>query len=207
MCNTNDQRSSKNKPRPFRSGFSKIIYLEDDPSFCGRIRKHLRNPPMRTVVSIVFVIFAVPVLLAYPRVSGVAKENWGNVQQARERHFVNVTAASWIYPFLRRHAHRMQTAQFPNEWRSISFKHGPCLPSHMDQLPTGKYSYAVEQACISLDKIQANYAGYCYTVSTCDIPGEAVEALQVVLDRLRFAFSDANLAPLVTDEQGQNRYD
>ncbi|MBT3554513.1 MAG: hypothetical protein HN926_08805 [Chloroflexi bacterium] len=79
-----------------------IIFVEDDTSLKGRLRKHLRNPPMRSVFLIVLLVFAIPVAIAYPKVSGVAQENWSDVQQARERHFVNVTVASRIYPFLRK---------------------------------------------------------------------------------------------------------
>lgn len=105
---------------------------------------------MRTVFLIVFVIIAVPSLIVMPKVTIVARENWANVQLARERHFVNVTAASWIYPFLRRQAERMQEAEIPIEWRGVSFQNGPCFPEHMEQLPTGKYSYAIQTACKSL---------------------------------------------------------
>ena len=78
-----------------------------DTSFKGRLRRHFRNPPLSTVLLIVFMVIAIPAGIAYPKVSSVARENWGNVQIARERHFVNVTAASWIYPFLRRQAERV----------------------------------------------------------------------------------------------------
>ncbi len=161
---------------------------------------------MRTVFLLVFVILAIPVAIAYPKVSSVARENWSDVQQVRERQFVNVTAASWIYPFLRRQAVRMQQADVPIEWRAISFKNGPCLPDHMTQLPPGKYSYAVETACINLDKIQTKYSADCAQTSDCDIPDRAVEELQLVLDRLKVAFSDANMVQMVTDDLGQVRY-
>ena len=160
---------------------------------------------MRTAILIVFAIFAIPMAIAYPRVSGVAKENWSNVQLARERHFVNVTAASWIYPFLRRQAVRMQDAEIPIHWRGVSFEYGPCFPEHMEQLSTGKYSYAIETACKSLHEIQTKYAANCAQTSDCNIPDEAKFELQVVLDRLKVAFSDANLVQPPTDDQGQIR--
>jgi hypothetical protein len=205
---SNSQRGSRDGDREFRTrhpGLAGITYVEEDSSLRGRVRKHLRNPPMRTVFLIVFILVAIPVAIAYPSVSGVAKENWGDVQQSRERHFVKVTAASWIYPFLRRQAERMQLADVPGEWRSVSFKNGPCFPEHMTQLPTGKYAYAVETACKNLDKIQMTYAADCAQTSACNIPEQAVVDLQIVLDRLKVAFSDANLVDLATDDQGQVR--
>jgi hypothetical protein len=182
-----------------------IVYVDDDRSIRGRLRKHLRNPPMRTVFLIVFIVFAIPIVIAYPRVSNVAQENWSSVQQSRERHFVNVTAASWIYPFLRRQVHKMMEADVPGEWRSVSFRNGPCLPEHMTQLPPGKYAYAIETACVTLDEIQTKYAPDCAQTSACSIPEEAIVDLQIVLDRLKVAFSDANLVLPPTDDQGQIR--
>lgn len=184
-------------------GLAGIVYVEDDRSFRGRVRKHLRNPPMRTVFLIVFIVFAIPLAIVYPKVSNVAKENWSDVQLSRERHFVNVTAASWIYPFLRRQVQRMQEADVPAEWRGMSFTNGPCLPEHMSQLPTGKYAYAIETACMNLDEIQMKYALDCAQTSACNIPEQALVELQIVLDRLKVAFSDANLVQPATDDQGQ----
>jgi len=171
----------------------------------SRLRMHLRNPPMRTVFLIVLVIIAVPSLIVMPKVTSVARENWANVQLARERHFVNVTAASWIYPFLRRQAERMQEADVPIEWRGVSFQNGPCFPEHMEQLPTGKYSYAIQTACESLHEIQTKYAADCARTANCDIPESAVVELQIVLDRLKVAFSDANLVQEVEGDGGQSR--
>lgn len=186
-------------------GLAEITYAVDDTSLKGRLRRHLRNPPLRTVLLIAFIILAIPVAIAYPKVSNVARENWSDVQLSRERHFVNVTAASWIYPFLRRQAKRMQTAEIPIDWRPVSFKTGPCLPEHMTQLPTGKYAYAIETACKSLDTIQMTYAVDCAETSACNIPGQAVIELQQVLDRLKVAFSDANLVQPYPDDLGQIR--
>lgn len=160
---------------------------------------------MRTVFLIVFVIIAVPSLIVMPKVTSVARENWANVQLARERHFLNVTAASWIYPFLRRQAERMQEAEIPIEWRGVSFQNGPCFPEHMEQLPTGKYSYAIQTACKSLHEIQTKYVADCATTANCNIPESAVVELQIVLDRLKVAFSDANLVQEVEGDGGQSR--
>jgi hypothetical protein len=184
---------------------AKITFVADDRSFKGRLRKHLRNPPMRTVFLLVLIAIAIPSIIISPKVSTVAKSNWSDVQQARERHFVNVTAASWVYPFLRRQAERMQEADVPIEWRGISFINGPCLAEHMKQLPVGKYAYAIETACGTLHEVQMKYAADCANTSTCNIPEEAVFELQVVLDRLKVAFSDANLVQPAGDDQGQVR--
>jgi hypothetical protein len=205
---SNNQRGLQNEDREFRARHPRLAgikYAREDSSLRARVRQHLRNPPMRTVALIVFIVLAIPVAIAYPSVSDVAKENWGDVQQARERHFVKVTAASWIYPFLRRQAERMQQADVPIEWRGVSFTNGPCLAEHMTQLPTGKYAYAIETACQNLHEIQMTYAIDCAQTSACNIPEQAVIDLQIVLDRLKVAFSDANLVQLETDDQGQVR--
>ena len=99
----------------------------------------------------------------------------------------------------------MQTATVPSEWRGVSFQNGPCLPEHMEQLPSGKYTYAIETACNSLDTIQTTYAPDCAETAACDIPDQAVIELQAVLDRLRVAFSDANLVDRYPENAGQLR--
>ena len=180
---------------------SEVTFIGDDRSLRGRIRQHLRNPPMRTIFLIVLIVSAIPFAIIYPKVSKVAQDNWKVVELSRERHFVNVTAASWIYPFLRLQAVRMQNAEVPIEWRGISFKHGPCLNEHMSQLPVGKYAYAIETACKNLDKIQMTYASDCSETSKCIIPDEAVVELQIVLDRLKVAFSDAGLGIKADDQE------
>ena len=198
--------NSDDKDRQFRArhpGFAGFALGVGDTSFKGRLRRHFRNPPLSTILLAILILIAIPVGIAYPKVSDIARENWGNVQIARERHFVNVTAASWIYPVLRRQAERMQDADVPIEWRGMSFQNGPCLAEHMDQLPVGKYGYAIRLACSDLDKIQTTYAAECAESSECNIPGEAVAELQDVLDRLRVAFSDANLVQPYPDDVGQ----
>lgn len=182
-------------------GLAEITFVGDDRPLRGRIRQHLRNPPMRTIFLIALVVASIPIYIVYPKVSKVAQENWSVVELRRERHFVNVTAASWIYPFLRMQATRMQSAEVPIEWRGVSFKHGPCLPEHMSQLPVGKYAYAIETACKNLDKIQMTYASDCAQTSDCIIPNEAVVELQIVLDRLKVAFSDAGFGIQVDDQE------
>ena len=158
---------------------------------------------MRTIMLIAFIALAIPVAIAYPKVSSDARENWSDVQQSRERQFVSVTAASWIYPHLRRQAERMQTAYVPIEWRGVSFTNGACFAEHLDQLPIDKFGYAIRSACESLDIIQNTYAADCAETAACNIPEQAVFELQVVLDRLKVAFSDANLVHPYPDDLGQ----
>ena len=152
---------------------------------------------MRTVILIALIVLAIPTAFFYPSVSSNARENW------RQRQFVNVTAASWIFPYLRRQAERMQTADVPAEWRGVSFTNGACFAEHMDQLPVGKYTYAIKNACETLHTIQMSYAADCAETSACNIPEQAVVELQDVLERLRVAFSDANLVQPYPDDLGQ----
>jgi hypothetical protein len=182
-----------------------LAYADEAHGFKANLRRHLRNPPMRTVLLLIVIAVAIPTAIVYPKVSNVVQGNWSDVQEARERHFVNVTAASWIYPFLRRQAEKMQQADVPAEWRSVSFTNGPCFAGNLVQLPGGKYAYAIETACSSLDEIQFKYVTDCATTAACNIPEEAVFELQIVLDRLKVAFSDANLVQPATDDQGQIR--
>ncbi|GIT17472.1 MAG: hypothetical protein CM1200mP39_02780 [Dehalococcoidia bacterium] len=79
----------------------KITFIGDDRSLRGRIGQHLRNPPMRTIFLIALIVASIPFAIIYPKVSKVAQDNWKVVELSRERHFVNVTAASWIYPFFK----------------------------------------------------------------------------------------------------------
>jgi hypothetical protein len=186
-------------------GLARITSAADDMSFKSRLRRHLRNPPMCTVFLIALIVVAIPVAIVYPGVSSTARENWSDVQQSRQRQFVNVTAASWIFPYLRRQTERMKTADVPMEWRAVSFTNGACLAEHMDQLASGKYSYAIKNACETLHTIQMTYAADCAETSACNIPPQAVGELQDVLDRLRVAFSDANLVQPYPDDLGQIR--
>ena len=201
-----DLGRTKAKDSDFRKlhpHLAEIVYVTDDPTLGGRVRRHLRNPSIITILLIVLVVLAIPSAIAYPRVSSVAKENWSDVQQSRQRQFVNVTAASWIFPYLRRQAERMKTADVPIEWRGTSFTNGACLAEHMDQLPVGKYGYAIRIACESLHTIQMTYAADCAETSACHIPAQAVVELQDVMERLRVAFSDANLVQPYPDDLGQ----
>ena len=97
----------------------------------------------------------------------------------------------------------MQAADVPIEWRGVSFTNGACLAEHMDQLPAGKYSYAIRTACETLHTVQTTYAADCAETSACDIPRQAVVELQVVPDRLKVAFSDANFVQPYPDDLGQ----
>ena len=200
---TSDFEGKADKFRVRHPGLARITAPANDNSLKSRLRRHLRNPPMRTVMLIALIVVAIPVAIAYPSVSSNVRENWSDVQQSRQRQFVNVTAASWIFPYLRRQAERMKTADVPIEWRGTSFTNGACLAEHMDQLPVGKYGYAIRIACESLHTIQMTYAADCAETSACHIPAQAVVELQDVMERLRVAFSDANLVQPYPDDLGQ----
>lgn len=47
-------------------GLARITYAVDDKSLMSRLRRHLQNPPLRTVILIAFIVLAIPVGIAYP---------------------------------------------------------------------------------------------------------------------------------------------
>ena len=57
---------------------SEITFIGDDRSLRGRIRQHLRNPPMRTIFLIVLIVSAIPFAIIYPKVSKVAQDYKNN---------------------------------------------------------------------------------------------------------------------------------
>ena len=170
-------------------------YLPDKaPSHWARLRRAIRNPSMLTAVLMALLVIAIPAGVLGPRILTRGIEGYQESQRRQERQFVNVTAASWIYPWLRRNAENMRDANRPIEWRAVSFaNHGPCNAKNLSQLPVGKYSFAVSSACNELDRIQLQYAADCALPGQCSVPEEAREGLQIVLDRLRVGFSDAGL--------------
>ena len=92
-------------------------------------------------------------------------------------------------------------ASFRSRCSAIASKPSLVVVTH----PAGKYGYAIRTACESLDTIQTAYAADCAETAACEIPVQAVGELQDVLDRLRVAFSDANLVQPYPDDLGQFR--
>ena len=74
---------------------------------------------------------------------------------------------------------------------SLSFTSGPCDPGNLSQLPVGKYSSAIRQACGSLDDIQQRYSGDCFLASGCNVPEIAKAEIERTMDIVWDAVSDA----------------
>ena len=85
----------------------------------------------------------------------------------------------------------MVEAEGPLDWKVVSFRTGPCDAGNLSQLPVGKYSDAIAQACGSLDDIQLRYSGDCVRATTCNVPDVAKEEITQSMNRVWEAFSDA----------------
>ncbi len=186
-----------------RRGLQKLgpVNFGDRDNIFVRLRRQLRNPSLLTFIIVCIVILSIPVAIAFPGFYEGAQEGIVRIRQEPVTYFLKSSTPSWINPFLQRHISRMQNAEIPVEWHGVSFQHGPCFPGNLSQLPEGKYSDAVVNACGDLHKIQADYAVDCATTRNCNIPPVAVTRLQQVSDDLIFAFSDAYADVSLLEEQ------
>ncbi|MDA1278842.1 MAG: hypothetical protein O3B95_02200 [Chloroflexi bacterium] len=98
---------------------------------------------------------------------------------------------SQIAPWMASRAQTMKDAKGPLDWKVVSFRTGPCNAENLSQLPAGKYSLAIAQACVSLDDIQLRYSGNCVRASTCEIPEIARTEIDEAMNAVWDAFSDA----------------
>ena len=104
---------------------------------------------------------------------------------------IGAVVTSQIAPWMATQARTMIEAEGPLEWKAVSFTGGPCDPGNLSQLPTGKYSNAIRQACGSLDDIQQRYSGDCFLASGCNVPEIAKAEIERTMDIVWDAFSDA----------------
>ena len=115
---------------------------------------------------------------------------------------IGAVVTSQIAPWMATQARTMIEAEGPLEWKVVSFTIGPCDPGNPSQLPTGKYSSAIRQACGSLDDIQQRYSGDCFLASGCNVPEIAKAEIERTTDIVWDAFSDAVFVlPCSEDEQ------
>ena len=152
------------------------------PSWLERVRRELRNPSMLSVILIVVVVAAVPIAIMAPKWVSTAQHNLGQRDQAtqlREDSMVRVEVfiPSLIAPWMANQMDRMMVASSPEAWNRTSFTNGPCLSRNLSELPDGKFSDAIVQACHDMVAIQARYAGECPSTDSCNFSDESRAAL------------------------------
>lgn len=180
---------SEDRRRALRR-LGKVDFGDGDGRF-ARLRRQLRNPSLLTFIVLSLLAISIPLAIMFPGFYSGAQEGIVRIRRDVSIDFLEVSIPSRINPYLQRHIDTMQEADRPIEWRPVSFRHGPCLADNLSQLPVGKYSDGVADACATLDDIQTEYASSCVASDTCHIPSEAVSRLQAVSDGLNAVFSDA----------------
>lgn len=160
----------------------------------------------------VFLIFlvAVAVVLA-PFAPGwitTTQEGFAALAKQKARNEANksslvASVPSQIAPWMAAQVRTMSGATGPLEWQVVSFTRGPCDAGNLSQLPAGKYSAAIAQACGSFDDIQQRYSGSCFRASDCVVPEVAKSEIEQTMNLVWDAFSDAGfvLPYPETDEQ------
>ena len=179
----------------------------NDTSRRARFKRELRNPSMVTVMLLVLLATAVVVAPFAPGWVTTTREGFDALAEQKDRNESNKSALaasvpSQIAPWLATQARTMTEATGPLEWNVVSFTGGPCDIANLSQLPAGKYSQAIVQACGSLNQIQLSYSGSCFRASTCKIPDAAKTEIARVMDLVWVAFADAGFVlPYSEDEQ------
>lgn len=178
----------------------------NDTSRRARFKRELRNPSMVTVMLLVLLATAVVVAPFAPGWVTTTREGFDALAEQKERDSnksaLGASVPSQIAPWLATQARTMTEATGPLEWNVVSFVGGPCDIANLSQLPAGKYSQAIVQACGSFNQIQLSYSGSCFRASTCKIPDAAKTEIARVMDLVWVAFADAGFVlPYYEDEQ------
>lgn len=180
--------------------------LFSDESFSARLRRELRNPSMISVILIAVVIVAIPTAIFIPKWVSTAKDSFEERNQDAERFNESILSITelvpgQIAPWMVSQINRMLVADTPFEWNQVSFTEGACFPGNLAQLPAGKYSDAVVQACTDMASIQTRHAGECPSVAICNFSAEAKAELTGVKEDLFAAFADSGFVLPTTTEQ------
>ncbi len=177
------------------------VEFGDSQGTFARLRRQLRNPSIPTFLILCIIAVSIPLAIISPGFYSGAKDGIVRIRQDPVMHFLKASTPSWINPYLHRQINTMKTAAEPIEWRGVSFQHGPCFADNLEQLPDGKYSDGIADACHDLHAIQTEYAASCANTGSCDIPPEAVARLNTVQQNLIDVFSDAYSGYSETEEQ------
>ncbi len=163
----------------------------DSDSLFAKLRRQIRNPSLLTFFIMALVILAIPLAIVAPGFYSGAKEGIVRIRQDPFVQFLEVATPSHVYPFLQRNIQLMKDAETQSDWRRISFKLGPCHEANLAQLPEGKYTQGIAQACDDLHNIQLDFAEDCISETSCNIPPAAIARLDAVSTSLQETFSDA----------------
>ena len=173
----------------------------------GRLRRELRNPSLTTVVFIVLGTLTILLAPFAPGWSSTARDSFEARAEDKARLekslvSISVVVPSQIVPWMAVQARNMIAAEGPIDWKAVSFKRGPCDPENLAQLPGGKYTVAITQACGSFHEIQQRYSGNCFIASACDVPEAAKSEITKTMNSVWDSFSDAGFVlPYTTTEQ------
>lgn len=163
----------------------------DTDSWLAKLRRQIRNPSLLTFFIMAVVALSIPLAIVAPGFYSGAKEGIVRIQREPFVQFLEVATPSHVYPYLQRNITLMKNAESQYEWRRISFKLGPCHEANLAQFPKGKYTEGISNACNDLHNIQLDFAKYCTTDASCNIPSAAIARLDAVSVRLQETFSDA----------------
>ncbi|GIT58086.1 MAG: hypothetical protein EGP07_02840 [SAR202 cluster bacterium] len=170
--------------------------FHNETTFLARFRRELRNPSMLTVFLIV-ISFLVIVLAPFaPKWVITTQDSLEAISEQKkidQQSMGSFTAIvpSQIAPWMAQQASTMSSATGPLEWKVVSFRTGPCDLENLSQLPDGKYSDAIVEVCGELDRIQQHYSGNCFLATDCNVPAIAKEEIEIAMQIVWDAFSDA----------------
>ncbi|MCI0804457.1 MAG: hypothetical protein J4N96_08420 [Chloroflexi bacterium] len=184
------------------------LSYKNDSSRIARFKRELRNPSMVTVILIALAITTVVLAPFAPGWVSTAQHSFDAMaeQDALNEAGLSTIGAvvpSQIAPWLATQARTMTEAQGPLAWKVVSFRSGPCDAGNLSQLPAGKYSAAIAQACSSFNDIQERYSGNCFLASDCKVPEAAKTEIAQSMNKVWDAFSDAGFVLPYTEVEQQ----
>lgn len=184
------------------------LSYQNDDSRIARFRRELRNPSMITVILIVLAAATVVLAPFAPGWVSTTRDSFDAMAAQKElneasKSSLGVSVPSQIAPWMAVQARTMTEAEGPLDWKVVSFRNGPCYAGNLSQLPVGKYSDAIAQACSSFDDIQQRYSGDCFLASNCNVPEVAKAEIAQAMDIVWEAFSDAGFVLPYTEIEQQ----
>ena len=184
------------------------LSFDTNPTRSERFRRELRNPSLLTVFIIVTIALVAILAPFAPGWFTTAQGSLKAMAQAKElgdagRSSIAVIIPSQITPWLSIQANTMINAEGPLDWQVVSFRNGPCNADNLSQLPAGKYTSSIAQACVDLDSIQQRYSGKCFLASDCNVPEVAKDEIRLAMNSVWDAFSDAGFVLPYTEEEQQ----
>ena len=183
--------------------------FHNETTFVARFRRELRNPSMLTIFFIVMFFLIIVLAPFAPKWVITTQDSLEAISEQKkiDQQSMSSIAAivpSQIAPWMAQQASTMSAATGPLDWKVVSFRTGPCALENLSQLPDGKYSDAIVEVCGELDRIQQHYSGNCFLASDCNVPAIAKEEIEIAMQIVWDAFSDAGFVlPYTEWEQVQ----